>query len=70
MIPSGYWKIVAVPDGTNIKADAFVLDQETPRTANFCAGQTTVEAVATRSGDQFFQDFHGTVEPLGAFLGC
>ena len=41
MIPSGYWKIVAVPDGTNIKADAFVLDQETPRTANFCVGQTT-----------------------------
>jgi len=45
-------------------------DQDTPRNANFCSGQTTVEAVATRSGYRFFQEPHGTMGTLAADLGC
>jgi endonuclease G len=31
MVPSAYWKIIALPDGATAKVTAFYFDQDTPR---------------------------------------
>jgi endonuclease G len=36
LVPSGYWKAVAMQHGTEIKVAAFVFDQGAQRGANFC----------------------------------
>jgi endonuclease G len=53
-VPSGYWKILAVTEGTTMRVAAFVLDQDTPRSANFCDYRTTVHEVEQRSKLNFF----------------
>jgi len=54
-VPSGYWKIVAIQDGSTISATAFIFDQDTPRSANMCDHVETVDTVEQRSGLDFFQ---------------
>ncbi|MGE8098063.1 DNA/RNA non-specific endonuclease [Pseudomonas fluorescens] len=50
-IPSGYWKIIFIgstpADGLYA---SFVMDQDTPRTANYCDFQVTVDQIEARSG--------------------
>ncbi|XYQ56804.1 DNA/RNA non-specific endonuclease [Pectobacterium carotovorum] len=50
-IPSGYWKILftgsSPADG---KFAAFVMDQSTPRNANFCNFQVTVSEIEQKTG--------------------
>lgn len=53
-IPSGYWKIVAIADGATVRVAAFVMDQDTPRSANFCDYRATVNEVEHRSKLDFF----------------
>lgn len=50
-IPSGYWKIIFT-NSTPTKGTfaAFIMDQDTPRAANFCSYQVTVEEIEQRSG--------------------
>lgn len=56
-IPSGYWKIIFVgPSPENGLYASFVMNQETPRNANFCAYQATVEQIEERSGLTFWND--------------
>lgn len=62
LVPSGYWKIVATETDGSIKIAAFIFDQETSRSADFCAEEfvTNVRAVEGRTELDFF---HG-LEPI------
>ncbi|MDI3206668.1 DNA/RNA non-specific endonuclease [Pseudomonas shahriarae] len=56
-IPSGYWKIIFVgPSPENGLYASFVMNQETPRNANFCSYQVTVDQIEERSGLTFWGD--------------
>lgn len=74
LVPSGYWKLIARRDGDRIRAAAFVMDQDTKRSADFCAPafQSPIALLEARTGLRFFpmaQD--AAVEPLAsAALGC
>ena len=78
MVPSGYWKVVAVKDGNRIKVAAFVFDQDTPRGADYCDQVTTVDAVEQRNGLNFFHGLDRASESqlerspatLAVDLGC
>jgi len=48
-IPSGYWKVIYVNNGS-IQTAAFLMDQSTPRSANFCQSIVTINNVESRSG--------------------
>ncbi|WP_232434473.1 DNA/RNA non-specific endonuclease [Pseudomonas asplenii] len=50
-IPSSYWKIIFTNNTpTEATFAAFIMDQDTPRAANFCNYQVTVEEIEQRSG--------------------
>jgi len=61
-VPSGYWKIVAIEDGSTIRATAFIFDQDTPRSANMCNHVETVDAVEQRSRLDFFYSLPDAAE--------
>jgi endonuclease G len=67
-VPSGYWKIIALPDG---HVSAFIMDQNTPRNANYCDFRVPLIDVELRSRLQFFPR-RGNVDisSLDAQLGC
>lgn len=47
-IPSGYWKVLftgTAPSKSEGNYAAFIMDQNMPRSANFCDYQVTVEAI-------------------------
>lgn len=47
-IPSGYWKVLftgTAPSKSEGNYAAFIMDQNTPRSANFCDYQVTVDAI-------------------------
>lgn len=50
-IPSGYWKVIftGITPKDGLYA-AFIMEQSTPRSANFCDFQVTVEEIEERSG--------------------
>ncbi len=48
-IPSGYWKVIYVNNGS-IQTAAFIFDQYTPRSANFCNYQVRIDQVESRAG--------------------
>jgi endonuclease G len=54
-VPSGFWKIVAVPDGRILRVAAFTMEQTTPRTSKVVDHLTTVDEVERRSGLDFFR---------------
>ncbi|MEI7174229.1 DNA/RNA non-specific endonuclease [Pectobacterium carotovorum] len=50
-IPSGYWKILFTGlSPTNGEYAAFIMDQDTPRGANFCNLQATVSQIEQKTG--------------------
>lgn len=50
-IPSGYWKVIFIGSTpANGFYAAFIMEQSTPRKANFCDYQVTVNEVEERSG--------------------
>ncbi|AUQ42756.1 endonuclease [Yersinia ruckeri] len=50
-IPSGYWKIIFINHSPAVNHYAtFILDQDTPTSANFCDFQATVTDVERRTG--------------------
>ncbi|MFJ4443366.1 DNA/RNA non-specific endonuclease [Pseudomonas sp. NPDC089422] len=50
-IPSGYWKVVFIGSSPEQGLYAsFVMDQDMPRNADFCAQQVTVDEIEKRSG--------------------
>lgn len=76
-IPSGYWKVIYVPDGDGrIEAAAFAFDQETPRNSDYCGHLVSVEEVEVRSRLNLFPelpDQSAALLPnhrLVDYLGC
>ncbi len=67
-VPSGYWKIIVLPDG---RSTAFIMDQNTPRNANFCDFRVSLMDVQLRSRLVFFpQRQTPPTSALDAELGC
>ncbi|POY55720.1 Nuclease [Pectobacterium versatile] len=78
-IPSGYWKILftgsSPADG---KYAAFIMDQNTPRNANFCNFQVTVSQIEQKTGLTIWSALPANVAStikaqkgsLGSDLGC
>ena len=67
-VPSGYWKVVALPDG---RMSAFIMDQNTPRNAKHCDFRVPLELVELRSRLMLFPR-RGTAQlgSLDVLLGC
>jgi endonuclease G, mitochondrial len=56
-VPSGYWKIIVVPDeneGESFKVAAFIFEQNTPRNKSLIQMLTTVNEIERRSKLNFF----------------
>ncbi|WP_373876392.1 DNA/RNA non-specific endonuclease [Pectobacterium carotovorum] len=78
-IPSGYWKILftgsSPADG---KFAAFIMDQDTPRAANFCNFQVTVSQIEQKTGLTIWSSLPANVAntiksqkgALASDLGC
>jgi endonuclease G len=64
VVPSGFWKIVATVDdgGDLIDVAAFILDQETPRNADFANFAVDVDEVEERSGLDFLWELNDAAE--------
>jgi endonuclease G len=78
-IPSGYWKIIFVgKTPENGLYAAFVMEQETPRSANYCHYQTTVDQIERRSGLTVWSHLPSSVQAnlksapgqLASRIGC
>lgn len=54
IIPNGYWKIISVKDGDNIKTVAFSFQQETPKHAAYCQHHSSISNIEKLSGLKFF----------------
>ncbi len=56
LIPSAYWKVVALQDGKDIKWAGFIFDQATPRKADLCDGKFhhSLREIEERSGLNLF----------------
>jgi endonuclease G len=67
-VPSGYWKIIALPDG---RMTGFIMDQNTPRNANHCNYRVSLLEIELRSRLLFFPK-RGPIHlgTLDADLGC
>jgi endonuclease G len=67
-VPSGYWKVVSLPDG---RRTAFIFDQAATRRLDFCAGRVSLTYVQLRSRLRLFP-VAGDGEPiaLDKELGC
>lgn len=76
VVPSGYWKVVAVETDQGVRAAGFIMHQDTPRAGNFCNYVVTIGSVELRSHLKFFPDLPtGRREALGfeslaPALGC
>lgn len=67
-VPSGYWKVVAAPDG---RATAFIMDQALPRDAYYCDQRAPLVEVELRARlDLFPADDSIGDETIDELLGC
>ena len=67
-VPSGYWKIIALADG---RTTAFIMDQNTPRNANYCDLRVSLMDAQLRSRLIFFPELEAPpAGELDAALGC
>lgn len=70
--------MLAFEQAGHIKAQAFILDQDTPRNANFCDHRTTVDEVEQRAGLNLFHELSESAQvsleagpgTLAVELGC
>ncbi len=61
-VPSGYWKIVSTVLNKELAVAGFILDQDTPRRANFCQFATTIDEIERRSHLDFFHELDPKME--------
>ena len=56
VVPSGFWKIIAIQEGSVLKVASFIFDQETPRSDDVIDHLSNVDTIEMRSGLDFFWD--------------
>lgn len=67
-VPSGYWKVLATDDG---RMAAFIFDQATPRSADYCDFRVSLDSVEIRADLTLFPRLRErTFAPLDSDLGC
>lgn len=67
-VPSGYWKVLATPDG---RVAAFIFDQDTPRSADYCDFRVTLETVEIRADLTIFPRLESRdFSQLDTAIGC
>ena len=78
VVPSGYWKVVAIANNDEIRAVGFIMHQDAPRSGSFCNYVVTIESVEQRSHLTFFPDLSAArreallsgPKSLAPALGC
>lgn len=71
IIPSGYWKIIAIKNGDTIKATSFMFPQNTPPRDSHCKHIATVPEIQHMTGLVFFDGKVPVADPsLKTELGC
>lgn len=78
VVPSAYWKVIAVNDGKVPRVAAFYFDQETSRNEDMCDHLQTIDEIERRSGLDFFYTLDDALEDsmecstatLAGDLGC
>lgn len=78
VVPSGYWKVVAVEDDNGVQVAAFIMHQDAPRAGNFCNYGVTLGAIEQRAKLRLFPELtdskRGSLrtgsEGLAPALGC
>ena len=78
VVPSGYWKVVAIANGSSAKVAAFSFDQETPRSDDICDHLSTVDDIERRGSLNLFSAMsdadedalEGAPGALEGELGC
>lgn len=70
-IPSGYWKVVAVMEGSATRISAFIFEQETPRGADLCAMRKPLAEIEIRALLRLFPRIERrNFGSLDSDLGC
>ncbi|PJI42191.1 DNA/RNA non-specific endonuclease [Ferrovibrio sp.] len=54
VVPSGYWKVVAVDENGILKSAAFIMHQDAKRNDDYCNNLVTISDVEERSGLELF----------------
>lgn len=79
VVPSGYFKVVVTISNSNwVEASAFIMEQTSPRSLNYCSTEVTVDEVESRSGLNFLPSMpwwkegavEGNLGGLKTELGC
>ncbi|MEQ9190982.1 MAG: DNA/RNA non-specific endonuclease [Alphaproteobacteria bacterium] len=78
LVPSGYWKIIAIEGAAQVAVAAFIFEQETPRSADYCDSLTDVSDIEARSrllmfsgtGRDMIAISGGLADELIQALGC
>ena len=76
VVPSGYWKIVAVKIEGGIKTSSFYFYQSTPRYADYCDHMRSINFIEAKAGLDFFPELtdQDTLEASSSMLigelGC
>ncbi|MEH6678174.1 DNA/RNA non-specific endonuclease [Phenylobacterium sp.] len=67
-VPSGYWKVLATAEG---RMTAFIFDQSTPRSADYCGFRVDLETVEIRADLTLFPRLETrSFRALDADIGC
>lgn len=77
-IPSAYFKVVIAVSGSTVKASAYIMDQNSGRSDNFCLKEVTIDEVELRTGLNFIPTLATTTQNaieravggLSSKLGC
>lgn len=70
VVPSGYWKVVAIENEDGVQAAAFIMHQDAPRAGNFCNYGVTISAIEQRTKLRLFPELADSKhESLAAVAG-
>ena len=62
VVPSGYWKIIAVWEGSEVSLAAFIMTQDVERDADIRTFATSVSEVESRAGLNFFYELPTVIQ--------
>ena len=61
-VPSAYWKVIALVEGSSTKVSAFYFYQDTPKRADYCDHAKTIDFIEGKSSLDFFSAMPNTTE--------